>query len=376
MSVIDVETFLKPISADAPCGEDLSADREYAGLEQVVAGTPERQIGETIVPAQDPDWKQLHKSCTQLLGRSRDLRLMVYLTLAALRLEGVPGLRDGLAVLRKTVEQHWEALYPRLDPDDNLDPLERMNILQCLCSPGGYGDPVMFDRRLREAPLCRSRQFGAVSLRDVAVAKGELKLPPGAEGDRKPPELAAIEAAFKDTPTEELQATSAALADAVGHVKALDALLGEKAGEERKVDLAPLVKTLTEMQAPISKALEKRGAASAAALAAAGHDGNGAAAQDGGPVGGRFAVGVGSAERQGIAMDGSTSEIRTQDDVIAVLDAVGRYYERYEPSSPVPLMLKATRRLIGKNFAEIMKILTPELFGQIATIASEAEASS
>jgi hypothetical protein len=37
-------------------------------------------------------------------------------------------------------------------------------------------------------------------------------------------------------------------------------------------------------------------------------------------------------------------------------------------------MLKATRRLIGKNFGEIMKILTPEMFGQIAAIGSPENA--
>jgi type VI secretion system protein ImpA len=371
MSAIDVQAFLSPVSDAAPCGEDLSHDREYAGLEQMIAGTPERQIGETIVPAQDPDWKQLHGACAKLLARSRDLRLMVYLTLAALRLDGLAGLRDGLALLRNSIESQWDNLYPRLDPEDDLDPLERMNILQCLCSAGGYGDPVMFDRRLRETPICRSRQWGAFSLRDVAVAKGEVKPAATAQGDKKPADLATIEAAFKETPTEELKATATTVTDALAHVKAIDALLGEKAGDGRKVDLSPLVKTLTEMQALTGKWLEKRGA-SAMPAAAPGDNDNGAAPAAGDGQGGmRFATASGPLERQGIAMDGSTSEIRTQADVLAVIEAVCRYYERYEPSSPVPLMLKATKRLIGKNFGEIMKILTPELFGQIATIGSE-----
>ena len=48
---------------------------------------------------------------------------------ALLKLRGLPGLRDGLAVLRGLIDQYWDQLYPRLDPDDNNDPLERMNIL-------------------------------------------------------------------------------------------------------------------------------------------------------------------------------------------------------------------------------------------------------
>jgi type VI secretion system protein ImpA len=118
------------------------------------------------------------------------------------------------------------------------------------------------------------------------------------------------------------------------------------------------------MQALVGKFLAKRGAVVNDAPA------GGAAPPEGATGSVRFATGGGPLERQGIAMDGTTSEIRTHEDVMAVLEAVCRYYERYEPSSPVPLMLKATRRLIGKNFGEIMKILTPELIGQIATIGS------
>lgn len=374
MSSIDVAAYLIPISDASPCGDDLSADREYSALEQMLAGSPERQIGETIVAAQEPDWKQIQKTCSLLLAKSRDLRLMVYLTLASLRLDGIPGLRDGLSLINSSIERQWEGLYPRLDPDDDLDPLERMNILQCLCSAGGYGDPVMFDRRLRETPLCSSRQWGAFGLRDVAIAKGEVKAPAG-NGDRKPPDMASIEAAFKETPTEELQSTASAVSDALTHVRAIDAMLGAKAGEDRKVDLSRLVKTLTEMQAMVGKFLAKRGAAvNDGPAAAAGNAGE--APSDGAAGSVRFATGSGPLERQGIAMEGSTSEIRTHEDVLAVLEAVCRYYERYEPSSPVPLMLKATRRLIGKNFGEIMKILTPELFGQIATIGSSESADA
>ena len=227
----------------------------------------------------------------------------------------------------------------------------------------------MFDRRLRETPLCRSRQWGAFGLRDVAIAKGEVKTAAG-EGNRKPPDMASIEAAFKETPTEELQSTASAVADALAHIKSIDALLGTKAGEDRKVDLSRLVKTLTEMQSLVGKFLAKRGITVNDGHAAAASNAGEAPSPEGAAGSVRFATGDGPVERQGIAMDGSTSEIRTQADVMAVLDAVCRYYERYEPSSPVPLMLRATRRLIGKNFGEIMKILTPELFGQIATIGS------
>src|SRR5438132_1025078 len=151
MSSFDVEAALAPISAEAPCGVDLSGEPAYLELDRLVQGTPERQIGNTIVPAQEPDWRQLYQRCTELLARSKDLRVALYLSLALLKQQGLPGLRDGLSFLRGLIERHWESLYPRLDPEDDNDPLERMNILAAFAPAAtGYGDPLQFRQRVRE----------------------------------------------------------------------------------------------------------------------------------------------------------------------------------------------------------------------------------
>jgi type VI secretion system protein ImpA len=36
------------------------------------------------------------------------------------------------------------------------------------------------------------------------------------------------------------------------------------------------------------------------------------------------------------------------------------YYDRNEPSSPVPMLLQRAKRLISKDFLDIMRDLTPE----------------
>src|SRR5262245_58610972 len=105
MPLAQLEALLAPISSEAPCGADLEyADPAFAELERSVQGKPEQQIGNTVVPAAEPDWKQVEKLATQLLGRSKDLRVSVHLINGLLHTQGVQGFADGLGLLTKLVE--------------------------------------------------------------------------------------------------------------------------------------------------------------------------------------------------------------------------------------------------------------------------------
>ncbi len=53
-------------------------------------------------------------------------------------------------------------------------------------------------------------------------------------------------------------------------------------------------------------------------------------------------------------------EIRSRDDAVRVLDRVSDYFRQHEPSSPVPLLLQRAKRLISKDFMEILRDLTPQ----------------
>jgi type VI secretion system protein ImpA len=56
--------------------------------------------------------------------------------------------------------------------------------------------------------------------------------------------------------------------------------------------------------------------------------------------------------------------VNSRQDVIRLLDKICAYYQRHEPSSPVPLLLNRARRLVDKNFMEILEDLAPEGLGQ------------
>ena len=69
-----------------------------------------------------------------------------------------------------------------------------------------------------------------------------------------------------------------------------------------------------------------------------------------------------SAQRGGAAPEGTAGAgvIRTREDVVRALDRICAYFESQEPSSPVPLLLRRARRLVSKDFMEILADIAPK----------------
>ena len=65
--------------------------------------------------------------------------------------------------------------------------------------------------------------------------------------------------------------------------------------------------------------------------------------------------------------------ITNRADAIRLLDLVMEYYERHEPSSPLPLLIGRARRLADKGFLDLIKDLAPDGFGQVERIAGPQE---
>ncbi len=345
---LEVESYLRPISDATPSGENIEYDDRFLELERIAQGTPEQQVGDTVVAAEEPNWRDVRAICLDLLERTRDLRVALYLVVGAMKTEGYVGLRDALAILKGLLERFWDSVYPQLDPDDNNDPLERINVLTSLCPEEGWGgvDPISFLRRLREIPLAQSR-VGAFGLRDIYIARGEWPVPPGLD---RPPDGAVIEAAFRDTDPETLRATYEAVVESAKLVESIEAILGERCGSGSIRSLSPAVQELQRAGREIAPYVEGGEAPP-----------SGAASAPAGEAPGAMAVGSGG----GAALSG---EIRSGQDVVRALEKICDYYRRAEPSSPVPLLLRRAKRLVSADFLTIARDLTPDALQQIGMI--------
>jgi type VI secretion system protein ImpA len=322
-----VESLLQVVAGAAPCGSDLEYDPAFLELERLAQGKPEQQMGSAVVPGQEPDWNTIAQRAAALLGRTKDLRIALHLTRAWLNIDGFAGLRDGMAVLRGLTERYWDGVFPRLDPDDADDPTYRVNVLMGLC------DSAAIIERVRALPLVISRSFGRFSLRDLAIASGEL-----------PPASSAIDGAFAESAIADLQATAASLRESLEHLAALETTVGGHVGGVQAPSFSKLSRLLGQADKILAARLEQRGVRSAI------------------PTGGPPSDAVAAAQPAPAAPMGTVS---SREEVVPLLDRICAYYARHEPSSPVPLLLARCKRLVSATFLDIVRDVAPGAVSQV-----------
>lgn len=327
------------LAGDEPCGPDLEYDPAFEELERNLAGKPEVQYGSTITPAVPPDWKLVRRQAVELLGRTRDVRIAVALARALLALEGLPGFAAGLRTIEGMLETCWDGVHPRLDPDDDNDPTLRINSMAPLVD----GATVL--RELNHVAFVHLPGLGPLSLRQLDYATGEVPVPAGQTALAP----STIEQAFLAVPQETLGETFAAVVQAHASTVNIEGTLVRRVGNTQALNLEPLLRPL----ARIRDTLQRHVKVEVVPVAAAAGEPAPAAA---GPA------------PAAPPLPGLHGEIAGRDDVIRALDKLLAYYERQEPSSPVPLLLERAKRLAPKSFLEIMEDLAPDSVSQLLVI--------
>lgn len=347
--VAEIERLLVDITPDAPSGEiNLRLDPAFADLEIKIKGTPERELGGKIVQeAVPPNWRQVQSAAFTLLSRAHDLRVAMFLMRALVHTHGLSGLYTGLELLLGFIEGYWDTLYPRLDPADNNDPTERINILWELSEGPDIMEP------LRQAALFSPPPpMAPITLRDLQIATGKIGVKE--EEKNSVPGLQVIEAAVKDCQKKDLEASRQATRQSMIDLQHLESLLADKVGSDQAPDFKKLKTVLEEIAAFFDKHIPDRPPTK--------KTGNHPPL----PVENFGRTDSAAADlRQG---NRSMQTINSRKDVVRVLDQICSYYDQNEPASPVPLLLKRARQLVEKNFVEIVQDLAPEAAGQLKTL--------
>lgn len=356
VNVIDFDSLLDEITPAHPSGEkDLEHDPAFFELEKKIHGTPEIEIGGKIVQeAKAPNWTEIQTAAVDLLTRTHDLRVAVFLTRALLHTAGLFGLKDGLTLLQCFIERFWDTLHPQLVPEDNHDPTQRVNVLMALCDHETMIAPLM------GLPLCASPQMGSYSLRDIHIAAGKLAI--SKKNNQPAPHMTAIEAAFKDGEVKAIQAAATAVGESLLGVNHLERVLQEKIGPGSAPEFKELRRVLTEIDDVFSQQLAKRGGFKSAPPTKK-------------PATEKPEVVKHMPPAQNVSSQGvePMDTITSRQDVIRILDQLCGYYDRNEPASPVPLFLRRAKRLVDKNFFEIMEDVAPESMAQINKLIGETK---
>lgn len=337
---MDLTAFLNSHGDDEPSGENLEYDPAFISLELAAQPGEERQIGDSVIAAEEPDHEEVLVHAVEVLERSHDLRAAVFLAHSMLRLKGFQGFAQTTGYIRGCLEQWWDTCHPELDADDDNDPTMRVNAIKSLVD----ADTIL--RAVRLAPLTESRAFGRINLRDFAIASGEMAPPEGMENI---PEMGTISAAFQDTKPEVLAEIRESVAAAAADIKAINVVFDDKIPGQGP-DLGPLEKLLKQALSRLKDA------------------GIGDAASDDGDDGAGEVDDAGGAAPVAVAASGGGGAINGQQDVRNTLDRLIAYYKRAEPSSPVPVLLERAKRLVGADFLTIVKDMASDGYSNVKTI--------
>jgi type VI secretion system protein ImpA len=337
MAEIDVDAFLAPVTDTAPCGEDLEYDPAFQVLEEAARGKPEQQFGDTVIAAQEPDWRAMQEQAIALFGRTRDLRVAIYLLRANARLNGFAGFASGIKLVRGLLEQHWDQVYPQLDASDHNDPTMRLNSLAPLADPTGMlADPANVLADLRQALVGNARDGMTVRQIELGLGKAEPN------SSESAPTAAGVVDALRAA-CEQFPGLLGQLVGVHADVRAIETVIDSKVGAANGPELRQL-RVLTQHLAQATELLRDPDEVAAVA----GATGEGAA-----PVARASGGGI----------------INNRDDAIKALDRVCEWISRNEPTNPAPLLIRRAQRLMTKSFMDIIRDMAPDALVNVERIA-------
>lgn len=327
---MDIEGLKQPLSADKPCGENQEDTLLLASFDEF------RLFGQITAPS-DIDWRRIKSHSEEALAQSKDIRFLAHLAAAELHLYGLKTFVGLLGVAASWLDQYWDSVYPLVDDDAIL----RRNALN------SFADRVAVLDALRRAPLVSSRQFGVCSFRSFEMATGKVT---PADGEPPAPSEEQIRAIFADAPADEVHALNALLETALATIKAISATMSDRGGGSQAVpDFEPLANTFARVRLAIKPFLPVDATEDAGAPEAD------AAASPGAPP-----------RAGGASVPGA---INTREDAIRTLDLVAAFFRRNEPSSPVPLFIDRAKRLIAKDFLQVLEDLAPDALGEAKRVS-------
>lgn len=338
MPAVDTLKLVEPVSEAQPCGKNLDYTPELMALEDSVK-EPEEPGLKDVEAIDTRNWRDILNKSEKLLRESKDLRVAVILTRALLHVDGFTGYCAGLALVKGIVERYWDGLYPALEEGDP-DPLARLNALREL-----WNTPTLSE--LRSAVLVSVRGLGDFSLNDLLIAKGLHK----PRANVTPPSPQHVLRGFETGTTPELLTITR---DALENTKALETLVRPKAGDNGF--------EVTPLRDVFGRAVTALGEFARVAAPAAEGGADGEAGDGAGPA----------MEMRSVPMP-IAGEVNNRDDVVKMLDKICAYYEKNEPSSPVPLLMQRARRLVTMNFMELMKDLADKGLPQIEAVTGKEQ---
>jgi type VI secretion system protein ImpA len=368
--VFDFDSWLAPLNGDNPSGGSLRETPQFLEIERLMEPRVEvmrdernNPVSQTRVPV---DWTEVLRRADDLRVHGRDLRLLVIVTRAMTNERGLTGLADGLTLIARTFDDHWETMHPELRaggaPRDAA--LRRTNALAQLQNDQ---EGVLAD--LMDMTMLAPRGIGPLTGRDLqrAALDSRAAVAEAASGLNEA-ERAAL-AAQHEQLLNKVRAGCAAMADQArpeiegllaGTRAASEALAAVEKALSARLDgagpfLPALARFLGRMAQPLDHALAGQAAAAPAEPTAEGAT----------PAMQMATAGPAAVSAPAVV----PGQLNSRADVVKVLDLVIAFYDRTEPSSPIPHLVRRVRRMVPMDFMELMEELAPAGLKEFRSLA-------
>ncbi|MBZ9696496.1 type VI secretion system protein TssA [Mesorhizobium sp. CO1-1-9] len=367
--MVDLALWLNPLDGDNPSGVDLRNDPAFHELERLteaqikVVHEGGNKASQSTISV---DWATVLQKAEELQSRGRDLRLLVIVTRALANEERLAGLAQGLNLIAKTFDQYWDTMHPalRTAATPREAALRRINALLDLQN----GQDGLL-ANLRQTVFFSPRAIGPISGRDLeqAALDERVMLQEAASG-LGTAERAALTSAHNQMlnrvrtgcaaqADQDADAIMTLLSDARAAISALEAV--DAALNVRIDGNGAAVPELKKFLQRLLTTLEWNTSASAVANGAAKP-----AAQPSQPTSTPTRNGHGAETMASVANLAETSiglpeRLNSRDEVVKCLDLVVAFYDRTEPSSPIPHLARRVRRMVHMDFVELMEDLAP-----------------
>jgi type VI secretion system protein ImpA len=330
-ALLPFEDLILPVPGENPAGDSVPFTVRQKLEEHRKEVNPNNFAEDD--PARPPeakyaDWPAIVEMAQEILKEtSKDLLVAARLTEALTKEHGFAGLRDGLHLLRRLVEEGWDRIIPSIEDGD----------LEVRAGPFNWlDDPdrgARFPTTVRSVPLVfrGEEPLSWMSWRQVQDGRGNLT------ADQ-------FDQAINLAPRQQCQAIFDDLAAARAELQALGESLNSRM-EDNAPSLMGLQKAVSECEQLAEHILARKGPADDETPAEA------ETAADG------PAVAAAGAAKGTDAASAPARSMRNRADVYRQLSEAANLLQQIEPHSPIPYLIQRACQLGAMPFPQLMRAL-------------------
>ena len=351
--------LLEPVSAQQPCGVDLEYHPDMLVLHSRTEQREAAQYGSFVAPTESINWRETETDVMRLLSHGRDLRALALLLRCRIHLAGAQGAFEGLSLIASLLERYPDSVHPQHVMDGDTDLAVRANALSLLTEPSVLN-------ALREV-LVDSASATRLSVRDVEKSFAMPRVADAFEPESVQRHLRAL--------LDKRDDTLALLAHAHRAAVSIAAFCEKDLGHEAP-DLSPLLDVLQPFSIGESllpnapdALLPRLKATLARWLQSEPHT------TPAEPVENTPSASHTVRTREALTTEMTSHNLSTaidlpsthstmlpdRDAVKAQIQSARRWFEAFEPSSPVADLLKQAERMIGKPYIDIADVIPIDL---------------